>query len=112
MPTPVVSREDWLKARLALLEKEKELTHAREDVARLRRALPRVRIDKDYTFDTDRGRRTLPELFDGRGQLIVYHFMFGPDDEAGCLHCSFWADSYDGNPVHLAHRDITFVLAS
>ena len=112
MSTPVVSREEWLKARLALLAREKELTQAREEVSRQRRELPRVRIEKEYVFDTDRGSRTLAELFDGRSQLIVYHFMFGPDDAAGCPSCSFWADSYDGTPVHLAHRDTTFVLAS
>ena len=112
MSSPVGTREQWLKERVALLQKEKELTHAREEVASLRRALPRVPVEKEYRFDTDRGPRTLADLFDGRSQLIVYHFMFGPQDDAGCLHCSFWADSYDHSPAHLAQRDITFVLAS
>jgi predicted dithiol-disulfide oxidoreductase (DUF899 family) len=112
MSTPVVSRDEWTKARLELLAKEKEFTQAREELIRQRRAMPREVMDKEYAFDTDDGPRTLSELFDGRSQLIVYHFMFGPDDEAGCPHCSFWADSYDGTPIHLAHRDTTFVLAS
>jgi len=112
MSTMVVSPEEWLHARLELLEEEKRLTHARDDVNRRRRAMPRLRIDKEYVFFTERGRRTLAELFDGRSQLIVYHFMFGAEDSEGCPHCSFWADSYNGTPVHLAHRDTTFVMAS
>jgi len=112
MSTAIVSPEEWLQARLELLEEEKRLTHARDDVNRRRRALPRMRMDEQYVFETERGPRTLAELFDGRSQLIVYHFMFGAEDSEGCPHCSFWADSYNGTPVHLAHRDTTFVLAS
>ena len=112
MSTDVVSREQWMKARLDLLDKEKQLTRARDDVNRQRRAMPRVRIEEDYVFDTDGGRRSLAELFGGRSQLVVYHFMFGAEDTEGCPHCSFWADSFDGTPAHLAHRDATFVLAS
>ena len=104
MSTAVVSREQWMEARLDLLDNERQLTRARDEVNRQRRALPRVHIEKDYMFDTEGGRRSLAELFDGRSQLIVYHFMFGPEDTEGCPHCSFWADSYDGTPVHLAGR--------
>ncbi len=89
MATPIVSREDWLIARRELLQEEKELTHAREGLAHHRRAMPRVRVDQDYLFDTEKGPRTLADLFDGRSQLIVYHFMFGPDWTQGCPHCSF-----------------------
>jgi predicted dithiol-disulfide oxidoreductase (DUF899 family) len=110
--TEVVSRAEWLAARLELLEKEKELTRARDEVNQRRRALPRVRVEKEYVFDTERGTRTLADLFDDRSQLIVYHFMFGPDETEGCPHCSFWADSYNGTAVHLEHRDTKFVLAS
>jgi predicted dithiol-disulfide oxidoreductase (DUF899 family) len=112
MTTAVVSREQWIEARLELLDMEKQLTRARDEVNRQRRALPRVRIESDYVFDTDGGRRSLVQLFDGRSQLVVYHFMFGPEDTDGCPHCSFWADSFDGTAVHLAQRDTTFVLAS
>ena len=112
MSTAVVSREQWIEARLDLLDKEKQLTRARDEVNRQRRALPRVRVESDYVFDTDGGRRSLVQLFDGRSQLVVYHFMFGAEDTDGCPHCSFWADSFDGTAVHLAHRDTTFVLAS
>jgi predicted dithiol-disulfide oxidoreductase (DUF899 family) len=110
--TPIVSRDEWLAARRELLQEEKRLTHARESVARQRRAMPRVQVEKEYHFDTERGPQTLAELFNGRSQLIVYHFMFGPDWTAGCPHCSFWADSYNGTTRHLAQRDIAFVLAS
>jgi predicted dithiol-disulfide oxidoreductase (DUF899 family) len=112
MDTPVVSRDEWLSARLDLLEKERALTHARDDLARARRALPRVRVATDYVFDTVAGPRTLFELFDGRSQLLMYHFMFGPDWDEGCPSCSFWTDGYNGTAVHLAHRDVTFLLAS
>ncbi|MEX2255279.1 MAG: DUF899 domain-containing protein [Acidimicrobiia bacterium] len=108
----VGTREEWLRARLELLEGEKELTRRRDEVSRQRRALPWVRVDKEYPFDTADGVRTLAELFDGRGQLLVYHFMFGPDWDAGCPSCSFWADGFDGIDVHLAHRDVTFLAAS
>ena len=110
--TPIVSPDEWRAARLELLKKEKEFTRARDELSRARRALPRVKIDKQYAFQTDDGERTLVQLFDGRSQLVMYHFMFGPDWEAGCPSCSFWTDSYNGAGIHLAHRDTTFTLCS
>jgi predicted dithiol-disulfide oxidoreductase (DUF899 family) len=109
---PVVSREHWLAERKALLAREKELTRLRDQLARERRALPWVRIEKDYGFDTPDGRRSLADLFAGRGQLLVQHFMFGPGWEQGCPSCSFMADHIDGMNVHLAHRDVTLVVVS
>ena len=109
---PVVSSDRWVAERKKLLAREKELTHLRDQVASERRALPWVRIEKSYVFDTLEGRRTLAELFDGRRQLIVQHFMFGPGWEQGCPSCSFMADHTDGMNVHLAHRDVTFVAIS
>jgi predicted dithiol-disulfide oxidoreductase (DUF899 family) len=106
------SREEWTAARLDLLAREKELNRLRDELAAQRRQLPWVRIDSEYAFDGPDGRRSLPELFDGRSQLLVYHFMFGPDWSEGCPSCSFWADSFDGVGVHLAHRDVTFVCVS
>jgi len=108
----VASREEWLSARLDLLQAEKELTRRRDELSRQRRALPWVRIDKTYQFDSADGPRSLPDLFDGRSQLLVYHFMFGPDWDEGCPSCSFWADNFDGIGVHLAHRDVTFLAVS
>lgn len=112
MPHDVVSSDEWRTARIALLAKEKALTRARDELAASRRALPWERVGKVYTFDTESGPRSLAELFDGRGQLIVYHFMFGPDWTEGCPSCSFWTDSWDGTQVHLAQRGTTMVLAS
>jgi predicted dithiol-disulfide oxidoreductase (DUF899 family) len=109
---PIVSSERWLSERKALLAREKELMRLHDQVARERRALPWERIDKDYVFDTAEGRRTLSELFDGRRQLLVQHFMFGPGWEQGCPSCSFMADHTDGMNVHLAQRDITLVAIS
>ncbi len=109
---PVVSRDDWLAQRRALLEREKALTHQRDQIARERRALPWVRIDKGYTFDTPAGRRTLAELFDGRRQLMVQHFMLAPGWEQGCKSCSFMADHLVGAQVHLEQRDLTVLLVS
>jgi len=109
---PVVSHEEWLTARRALLEHEKELNRRRDALVRERRALPWERVTKPYAFDTPRGRRTLGDLFEGRRQLLVYHFMFAPDWSEGCKHCSFWADNFDGIDVHLAHRDASFVAIS
>jgi predicted dithiol-disulfide oxidoreductase (DUF899 family) len=110
------TREDWLAARVELLEREKELTRRSDQLARERAGLPWVPIEKQYVFDTNEGTRTLAELFDGRSQLLVYHFMFGPSvegwPEAGCPGCSYTADSLDGSVVHLAHRDLTFVAVS
>lgn len=112
MTHPVVSPPQWLAARKELLAKEKELTRARDEVAAARRALPWEEVTKTYRFDTESGSHALRDLFDGRNQLIVYHFMYGPDWEAGCPSCSFWTDSWDGTLTHLAHRDVTFVMAS
>jgi predicted dithiol-disulfide oxidoreductase (DUF899 family) len=109
---PIVSREHWLAERKSLLAREKELTRLRDQVARERRALPWVRIEKDYVFDTPEGPRSLADLFAGRRQLLVQHFMFGPGWEQGCPSCSFMADHIDGMNVHLAHRDVTLVVVS
>jgi predicted dithiol-disulfide oxidoreductase (DUF899 family) len=109
---PVVSRDQWVAARKTLLAREKELTRLRDQIARERRALPWVRIDKNYVFDAAEGRRTLAELFEGRRQLLVQHFMFGPGWEQGCPSCSFMADHTDGMNVHLAQRDVTLVAVS
>ena len=106
------TREEHLAARLDLLEAEKELTRRGDELARRRRALPWVPVEKQYVFDTDDGEKTLRELFDGRSQLLVYHFMFGPEWTEGCPVCSYWADSFNGVIVHLHHRDVTMVCAS
>lgn len=108
----IVSRQDWLAARRELLAKEKELTHLRDRLSEERRALPWVRVDKRYEFDTPEGRKTLAQLFGPHGQLAVYHFMFGPEWEQGCPSCSFWADNFNGIAVHLAHRDVAFTAIS
>ena len=108
----IVSREEWIEARKALLAKEKEFTRQRDRLSAERRTLPWVKIDKEYVFDGPDGKQTLAELFEGRSQLMIYHFMFGPDWEEGCPSCSFWADNYDGIDIHLAHRDITFIAVS
>ena len=108
----IVSRKDWLAERKALLAHEKELTHLRDKIAAERRALPWVRIDKRYVFETPEGPRTLADLFEGRSQILVQHFMFGPGWEQGCPSCSFMADHSDGMAVHLAHRDVTFIAIS
>lgn len=109
---PVVSREEWLEARRALLLREKEATHLRDKVNAERMALPWVKVDKNYTFDTPQGRKSLADLFDGRSQLMVYHFMFGPEWEAGCPGCSFLADHLDGTLPHLNHHDVTLVAVA
>jgi predicted dithiol-disulfide oxidoreductase (DUF899 family) len=108
----VGTREEWEAARNTLLEREKELTHRSDELARERRELPWVPIEKDYSFETDAGTKTLAELFDGRSQLLVYHFMFGPAYTAGCPVCSSGADSYDGAVAHLNARDVTFLCVS
>jgi len=100
------TREEWLAARLELLEAEKELTHRGDEVARQRQALPWVRVDKEYRFDTDQGPVALRDLFTGRSQLLVYHFMFGPDYAAGCPSCSAIADGFNGITTHLANHDV------
>ncbi len=108
----VVSQEEWVKARVAFMAKEKEFTHLREQLAEQRRQLPWVKVEKDYAFQSDKGTVTLADLFQGRSQLVVYHFMFGPDWEEGCKSCSFWADHYDGSIAHLAARDVSLVAIS
>ena len=107
-----VSRDEWIAERKVLLGREKELTRLRDQIARERRALPWIRIEKPYLFDAPEGRRTLADLFDGRSQLIVQHFMFAPGWEQGCPSCSFMADHSDGMNVHLAQRDVTLVAVS
>ena len=109
---PVVSREKWLAARRELLVKEKEFTRATEEMNRLRRALPWEKVEKKYGFEGHGGRRSLSELFNGHSQLIVYHFMFHPDDKVGCPHCSLRADGFAGIVEHLAQRDVTFAVVS
>src|SRR5438067_261937 len=100
------TREQWLKARLDLLKAEKELTRRSDEVARQRQELPWVRIEKEYRFDTDEGKGSLADLFRGRSQLLVYHFMFGPDYKAGCPSCSAIADGFNGITTHLANHDV------
>jgi predicted dithiol-disulfide oxidoreductase (DUF899 family) len=111
-PSKVVSREQWLIARKDLLTREKELTRLRDEVSRHRREMPWVKIDKKYVFEGRDGRKTLADLFDGRSQLIVYHFMLGPGWEEGCKSCSYLADHFDGANWHLPHRDVSFVVIS
>jgi len=108
----VGTREQWLVERVELLEQEKELTRRSDELARQRRELPWVRIDEQYEFDTDDGRKTLSELFDGRSQLLVYHFMHGPNTPEGCVGCTFAADHFDGAVAHLANHYVTFLCAS
>ena len=109
---PVVSGERWLAERKLLLSREKELTRLQDQVARERRALPWTRIEKEYVFDTPEGRRTLADLFEGRRQLLVQHFMFGPDWKQGCPSCSYMADHLGGMEAHLAQRDVTLLVVS
>jgi len=111
-PAKVVSAAEWLVARKDLLSREKELTRLRDEVSRHRRELPWVKVDKEYVFDGPNGQETLADLFDSRSQLIVYHFMFGPDWEEGCKSCSYLADHFDGANWHLPHRDVSFVVIS
>ncbi|MDW0201165.1 MAG: thioredoxin family protein [Nitrososphaeraceae archaeon] len=112
MKHKIVTRKQWLAARLKLLESEKELTRRSDDVARQRQKLPWVLIDKEYRFETDEGSASLADLFGGRSQLLVYHFMFGPDYTAGCPACSAIADAFDGLVVHLANHDVTLSAVS
>jgi predicted dithiol-disulfide oxidoreductase (DUF899 family) len=109
---PIVSEAEWLTARKELLAKEKQFSRLRDELSAQRRNLPWVKVEKEYTFDTPAGKRILADLFAGRSQLIVYHFMFGPGWEEGCPSCSFLADHFDGPVVHLAHRDAAFVVIS
>ena len=108
----VVSRNEWLGARKMLLRKEKEFTVLRDQLSQERRNLPWIAVDKEYVFEGSNGKETLSELFDGRSQLIVYHFMFDPSWDAGCPSCSFWADNFNGIIVHLNQRDVTMIAVS
>jgi len=108
----VVSHREWIAARKKLLAKEKEFTRLRDELTRVRQALPWERVEKDYQFQGPRGKRTLGSLFEGRSQLLVYHFMFAPGWSAGCPHCSHWADSFNPAIVHLNHRDVTMAAVS
>src|SRR5688572_20768937 len=108
----IVSQDEWIAARKGLLKKEKELTRLREQLSAERRQLPWVKIEKNYVFDTPGGKVTLADLFAGRNQLVIYHFMFGPDWQEGCPSCSFVSDHFDGTLAHLAARDVTMVAVS
>ncbi|HEV2045358.1 MAG TPA: thioredoxin family protein [Chthoniobacterales bacterium] len=112
MDREVVSEAEWLVARKDLLTREKEFTRQRDALSAARRQLPMVKVDKEYVFDGPKGKEMLGDLFDGRSQLIVYHFMLGPDWEEGCKSCSYLADHFDGANWHLPHRDVTFVVIS
>jgi predicted dithiol-disulfide oxidoreductase (DUF899 family) len=111
-PHKVVSHDEWIAARKAYLAEEKAFTRARDALSRKRRELPWEKVEKNYVFDTSQGKKTLAELFGGKSQLIVYHFMLGPGWEAGCPSCSYLADHFDGAVVHLAQRDVSFVVVS
>jgi predicted dithiol-disulfide oxidoreductase (DUF899 family) len=111
-PHKVVSHDEWIAARKAYLAEEKAFTRVRDELSRKRRALPWERVGKNYMFDTPDGKQSLADLFGGKGQLVIYHFMFGPDWEAGCPSCSFLADHFDGAVIHLAQRDVSFVVVS
>lgn len=108
----IVSRNEWLDARRALVAKEKHFDRLRDELSRERRDLPWERVEKDYVFDGPQGRESLADLFAGKSQLIVYHFMFAPEWEEGCKSCSFWADNFERLPVHLKHRDTTMIAVS
>jgi len=108
----IVSENEWVKYRKALLKNEKELTILRDKLSQQRRDLPWVAVSKEYIFEGPNGKQTLSELFDGRSQLVVYHFMFDPYWEAGCPSCSFWADNFNGIVVHLNRRDVTMIAVS
>ena len=108
----VVPHDEWIEARKAFLVREKEFSSQREALARDRRDLPWEAVTREYVFDGSAGKVTLGDLFDGCGQLVVYHFMFPPEWDEGCPHCSFWADSFDGSPVHLRARDVAFAAVS
>ena len=108
----IVSKNGWIAARKVLLKKEKEFTALRDQLSQQRRDLPWVAVDKEYVFDGPNGKETLPELFDGRSQLIVYHFMYDPNWAVGCPSCSFWADNFNDIIVHLNQRDVTLIAIS
>ena len=108
----IVSEEEWLEARQRLLAKEKEFTRLQDELNQERRGLPWVKVTKNYRFEGPNGQETLGDLFEGRSQLIIYHFMFGPADKAGCPHCSLRADGFNGINIHLKHRDVTMIAVS
>jgi len=108
----VVTQDEWLVARKQLLAKEKEFTRLRDKLSAERRDLPWVKIEKDYCFDGEKGKQNLADLFGDKSQLMIYHFMLGPDWDEGCPSCSFWADNFEGIDIHLAHRDIAFLAVS
>jgi predicted dithiol-disulfide oxidoreductase (DUF899 family) len=108
----IVGHDEWLEARKQLLAKEKEFTRARDELTRQRQALPWEPVENDYVFDGPNGNEALTDLFDGRSQLIVYHFMFAPEDDVGCKSCSFWADNFNPNVIHLNARDVSFAAVS
>jgi len=108
----VVAKDEWIAARKQLLAKEKEFTRLRDQLSEQRRALPWERVEKDYVFEGPKGKETLAQVFDGRSQLVVYHFMFAPEAEIPCKSCSFWADNFNGITAHLNQRDVTFVAIS
>jgi predicted dithiol-disulfide oxidoreductase (DUF899 family) len=109
---PVVSHDSWIEARKQFLAKEKEFNRLRDELSAERRALPWERVEKPYVFEGQNGPETLADLFAGRSQLVVYHFMLGADWETGCKSCSFWADNFNGIDIHLAHRDVTMLAIS
>src|SRR5947209_1163739 len=108
----VVSEAEWLKARKELLVKEKKFTRLQDELAQERRSLPWVKVTKDYQFEEPNGQETLADLFEGRSQLVIYHFMFRPEEKAGCPHCSLRADGFNGINLHLKHRDVTMIAVS
>lgn len=108
----IVSHREWIEARRELLKKEKEFTQLRDQLSQWRRDLPWERVEKSYVFEGPKGKENLSDLFDGRSQLVVYHFMFAPDWDAGCPHCSHWADNFDRVIVHLNQRDVTMIAVS
>jgi predicted dithiol-disulfide oxidoreductase (DUF899 family) len=111
-PHKIVSQNEWLSARKALLAKEKELTRLRDRISEERRALPWVKVEKEYVFDTPQGKKTLSDLFEGRSQLIIKHFMLAPGQMEGCVGCSFEVDHIEGALVHLEHHDVTYVAVA
>jgi predicted dithiol-disulfide oxidoreductase (DUF899 family) len=108
----VVGHDEWVRARKELLDREKEFTRARDELTRERQSLPWEAVEKEYVFQGPGGEETLADLFEDRSQLVVYHFMFGPEDEVGCKSCSFWADNFNPNMVHLNARDVSFAAVS
>ncbi len=111
-PENIVSRDEWLEARKILLQEEKDFTRLRDQLSRKRRQLPWLKVDTDYIFEDLNGKLSLGDLFEDKSQLIIYHFMYGPDWEEGCPSCSFWADNFNGIDIHLLHRDANIVVVS